>query len=422
MLPVKTLRDNLDSVKKGLALRNSDLSFEQWAKADQRQRQLKQEVETLKFRRNQASQEIPKLKKEKQPVDTLLNEMKIVSKEITAFETELKQIETEQEDFLLRIPNLPHTSVPLGKSEADNLEIRRWGKPADFPFEAKSHWEIGETLGILDFERGAKICGARFVLYRGLGARLERALINFMLDLHTGAHGYTETLPPFIVNRNSMTGTGQLPKFEDDLFHLKDNDYLLIPTGEVPLTNIHADEILDESDLPISYVAHTPCFRREAGSYGQDTRGLVRQHQFNKVEMVKFCTPAQSYAQLEQLLNNAETVLQKLNLPYRIVSLCTGDLGFSSAKTYDIEVWVPSQKKYREISSCSNFEDFQARRAKIRYRTEAGKVQHLHTINGSGLAVGRTVVAILENMQQADGSIVIPKILRPYMGGVEKIS
>ncbi|MFQ5588455.1 MAG: serine--tRNA ligase [Nitrospiria bacterium] len=422
MLPIKMLRDDLENIKKGLALRNTDLSFDQWTEADRRQRQLKKEVETLKFRRNQASQEIPKLKKAKQPVDALINEMKSVSKHISEYEAELKKIESEHEDFLLRIPNLPHPSVPVGKSDADNAEIRRWGTQPVFSFEAKGHLELGESLGILDFERGAKIAGTRFVLYRGLGAQLERALINFMLDIHTKAGRYKEMLPPFIVNRDSMTGTGQLPKFEDDLFQLKNNDYLLIPTGEVPLTNIHANEILAESDLPLSYTAHTPCFRREAGSYGQDTRGLIRQHQFNKVELVKFCVPETSYALLEELVGDAENVLQKLRLPYRVVSLCTGDLGFSAAKTYDIEVWVPSQQKYREISSCSNFEDFQARRAKIRYRTEAGKVAHPHTLNGSGLAVGRTVVAILENMQQADGTVVIPEALRPYMGGLEKIS
>ncbi|MFQ5598750.1 MAG: serine--tRNA ligase [Nitrospiria bacterium] len=422
MLSVKRLRDNLDQIKTGLAARQIDLSFDQWLSDDRQQRQLKQAVEGLKFRQNQASQEIPKRKKAKAPIDNILEEMKHVSEEIMQLEGELKTLEEANTQFLLGLPNLPHASVPLGKNEGDNKEIHRWGKTPDFPFEPLSHWDLGEALGILDFERGAKIAGARFVLYKGLGARLERALMNFMLDLHTGEHGYTEMLPPAIANPKSMTGTGQLPKFEDDLFKLKDNDYYLIPTGEVPLTNIHADEILAETDLPLSYTAYTPCFRREAGSYGQDTRGLIRQHQFNKVELVQFSTPEQSYELLEQLLSDAESVLQKLGLPYRVVSLCTGDLGFSAAKTYDIEVWVPSQRIYREISSCSNFEDFQARRAKIRYRTNSGKVEHVHTLNGSGLAIGRTVVAILENHQQADGSILIPEALQPYMGGIEKIS
>jgi len=422
MLALKRLRDNLDQVKTGLASRQINLNFDAWFKADQEQRQLKQQIEALKFRQNQASQEIPKRKKAKAPIDDILKEMKEVSDQIGKLEGDLKTIDAENTTFLLGLPNLPHPSVPLGKDEGDNKEIRRWGSAPSFAFAPLNHWDLGEALGILDFDRGAKIAGARFVLYKGLGARLERALINFMLDLHTGAHGYTEMLPPAIANRTSMTGTGQLPKFEDDLFKLKDDDYFLIPTGEVPLTNIHADEILAEADLPLSYTAHTPCFRRESGSYGKDTRGLIRLHQFNKVELVKFCTPAQSYDILEQLLTDAEAVLQKLGLHYRVVSLCTGDLGFSAAKTYDIEVWVPAQETYREISSCSNFEDFQSRRAKIRYRTNEGKTEHLHTLNGSGLAVGRTVVAILENMQQADGSVLIPEVLRPYMGGLEKIA
>ncbi len=421
MLALKRLRDNLDQIKTGLASRQIDLHFDAWVKGDTQQRKLKQRIEGLKARQNQASQEIPKRKKAKEAIDDILKEMKDVSEEISELEGDLKTIEEENTNFLLGLPNLPHPSVPIGKNEQDNEEIRRWGSPPTFAFKPLSHWDLGETLDILDFERAAKISGARFVLYKGLGARLERALINFMLDLHTGEHDYTEMLPPIIANRTSMTGTGQLPKFEDDLFKLKDNDYFLIPTGEVPLTNMHADEILAEADLPLSYTALTPCFRRESGSYGQDTRGLVRLHQFNKVELVKFSTPERSYERLEQLLSEAESVLQKLGLHYRVISLCTGDLGFSAAKTYDIEVWLPAQETYREISSCSNFEDFQARRAKIRYRTSAGKVEHLHTLNGSGLAVGRTVVAILENMQQEDGSILIPKVLQPYMGGLEKI-
>lgn len=323
---------------------------------------------------------------------------------------------------LLTVPNVPHPTVPVGASEADNRQVRTWGEPPCFAFDPKPHWEIGEGLGILDFERGAKLTGARFTLYRGAGARLERALVNFMLDLHTERHNYLEMLPPFVVNRESMTGTGQLPKFEDDLFHLEGVDYFLIPTAEVPVTNIHRAEILKAADLPLSYTAYTPCFRKEAGSYGKDVRGLIRQHQFNKVELVKFVHPATSYDELEKLLSNAEEVLRQLGLAYRVVELCTGDMGFSAAKTYDIEVWLPGQETYREISSCSNFEDFQSRRASIRFREdEKSKPEFVHTLNGSGLAVGRTLVAILENYQQEDGSVVIPDVLRPYMGGLQKI-
>ena len=421
MLELKSLRENLDAVKQRLALRQGEISFDAWVESDRQQRALKSKIEGLKSKKNKASERIAELKREKGSIEPILQEMKQVASEIEQLESELKQTEEKLGPFLLNLPNLPHPSVPVGQDEQDNQEVRRWGKPPVFSFKPKSHWEIGEQLGILDFERGAKITGARFTLYFGPGARLERALINFMLDLHTGQHQYKEVLPPYIVNRESLTGTGQLPKFEEDLFRLRDEDYFLIPTAEVPLTNIHRGEILAESALPISYVAYTPCFRREAGSYGKDTRGLIRQHQFNKVELVKFSKPESSYDLLERLLGDAEEVLKKLDLPYRVVSLCTGDLGFSSAKTYDIEVWLPSQEKYREISSCSNFEAFQARRAEIRYRTEDGKVQNLHTLNGSGLAVGRTVVAILENYQQADGSVVIPEALRPYMGGMEKI-
>lgn len=421
MLELKSLRENLDAVKERLALRQIDVSFDAWAESDRQQRTLKGKIEGLKSKKNKASERIAELKREKGSIEPILQEMKEVASEIANLEAELKQAEASLGPFLMTLPNLPHPSVPVGKDEQDNQAVRRWGKPQAFAFKPKSHSEIGEQLGILDFERGAKITGARFTVYFGAGARLERALINFMLDLHTGEHQYKEVLPPVIVNRESMTGTGQLPKFEEDLFRLKDEDYFLIPTAEVPLTNIHRNEILAEASLPVSYVAYTPCFRREAGSYGKDTRGLIRQHQFNKVELVKFSRPEVSYDLLERLLADAEEVLKRLNLPYRVVSLCTGDLGFSSAKTYDIEVWLPSQEKYREISSCSNFEAFQARRAEIRYRTEGGKVQYLHTLNGSGLAVGRTVVAILENYQQADGSVLIPEALRPYMGGIEKI-
>lgn len=421
MLDVKLLRENLAEVKKRLADRQLDISFDAWAESDQRQRALKAQIEGLKAKKNQASEEIARSKREKKPIDPILQEMKEVAQQIEQLEGELKKTAEEIGPFLLRLPNLPHSSVPVGKDERDNQEIRRWGAPPPFSFKPKPHWEIGEALGILDFERGAKITGARFTLYKGAGARLERALINFMLDLHTREHGYQEVLPPFIANRESMTGTGQLPKFEEDLFRLKDEDYFLIPTAEVPVTNIYRGEILAEAQLPISHVAYTPCFRREAGSYGKDTRGLIRQHQFNKVELVKFAKPEASYDHLERLLNNAETVLQRLALPYRVMALSTGDMGFAAAKTYDIEVWLPSQQMFREISSCSNFETFQARRAEIRYRTAGGKVQYVHTLNGSGLAVGRTLVAILENYQQEDGSVVIPETLRPYMDGVEKI-
>jgi seryl-tRNA synthetase len=324
---------------------------------------------------------------------------------------------------LLTLPNFPDPAIPLGGSEADNREVRKWGEPAVFSFQPKSHWDLGESLKILDFERGAKLAGARFVLYRGLGARLERALINFMVDLHTTSHGYTEVMPPLMVNRETMTGTGQLPKFEDDLFRLVDPDYLLIPTAEVPVTNIHRGEILRRDDLPLCYAAYTPCFRREAGSYGKDTRGLIRQHQFNKVELVKFVHPAQGAAELEKLLADAEMVLQLLKIPYRVMELCSGDIGFSAARTFDIEVWLPGQACYREISSCSTFGDFQARRANIRFREDdTAKPEFVHTLNGSGLAVGRTLVAVLENYQQEDGTIIVPEVLRPYIGGLELIT
>ncbi|MFY9271280.1 MAG: serine--tRNA ligase [Candidatus Manganitrophaceae bacterium] len=421
MLDLKLLRENLNEVKKRLAHRGGSLSFDRWVETDRRQRELRTQIETLKARKNKAGEEIARLKREKKPIDPLLQEMKEVAREVEQIEVDFKKTEEEIAPFLLQIPNLPHPSVPIGKDAEENREVRRWGTPPSFSFQPKPHWEIGEALGILDFERAAKITGARFALSRGAGARLERALINFMLDLHTGVHGYLEVLPPFIVNRESLVGTGQLPKFEEDLFRLKDEDYFLIPTAEVPLTNIFRGEILNEAQLPISYTAYTPCFRREAGSYGKDTRGLIRQHQFNKVELVKFARPEESDMLLERLLGDAEAVLQKLGLHYRVMALCTGDLGFASAKTYDIEVWIPSQQTYREISSCSHFETFQSRRADLRYRTAAGKVQYLHTLNGSGLAVGRTVVAILENFQQEDGSVVIPEALRPYMGGIERI-
>jgi len=349
--------------------------------------------------------------------------MRSVGERIKVLETEIGACDATLAEILLAIPNMPHESVPIGKSEADNPLLKTVGEPPTFDFEVKGHWDIGEQLKILDFNRAAQIAGARFPLYLGAGARLERALINFMLDIHTGEHGYTEVLPPYIVNRQTMTHTGQLPKFEEDLFKIENWDYFLIPTAEVPVTNIHQNEILAEEQLPLYYTAFTPCFRSEAGSYGKDTRGLIRQHQFNKVELVKFAHPDSSWDELESLLANAETILQRLELPYRVITLCTGDLGFSAAKTYDIEVWMPAQDVYREISSCSNFEDFQARRANIRFKRKGQKgTQLVHTLNGSGLAVGRTVAALLENFQQADGSVIIPEALRPYMNGKERLT
>jgi len=422
MLDMKYIRDHLDEVEKRLATRGGELSLAGLRALDERRRTLLAESEGLKALKNSTSEEIAKVK-DKSQVKERIAAMKEVSQRIKALDDELKVVEEEFSSLLMDLPNLPHPSTPIGRSEADNVVVRTWGTLPSFQFEPKAHWDIGEALGILDFERAAKITGARFVLYKGAGARLERALVNFMLDLHTGEHGYTEVLPPFMVNRASMTATGQLPKFEEDLFRIADPDFLLIPTAEVPVTNIHRDEILKKSDLPICYTAYTPCFRREAGSYGKDTRGLIRQHQFNKVELVKFTHPGCSDAELEKLTLNAEKVLQLLELPYRVVALCSGDIGFSACKTYDIEVWLPGQNGYREISSCSSFGDFQARRAGIRFREdEKSRPEFVHTLNGSGLAVGRTVVAILENCQQADGSVLIPKALHPYMGGLECIS
>jgi len=424
MLDAKFLRDNADLVKQKLETRGLKLDLDLFLSLDKKRRETLQEIEKLRAERNQSSDSIARMKKEKKDVPPdLFSSLKETSRRIKVLEDDLKSVEPRINDCLLMIPNLPHESVPAGHGSDDNPETRRWGTPPVFSFQPKPHWELGTQLQILDFDRGAKIAGARFTLYRGAGALLERALINFMLDLHTTRHRYTEILPPFMVNRQTMTGTGQLPKFEEDLFKIEGMDYFLIPTAEVPVTNIHQNEILDEAELPVCYTAYTPCFRKEAGSYGQDTRGLIRQHQFNKVELVKFTTPETSYEELESLLSNAEEVLKRLGLHYRVVSLCTGDLGFSSAKTYDIEVWLPSQEIYREISSCSNFEDFQARRASIRYRkTESKKTEFVHTLNGSGLAVGRTLVAILENYQQADGSIMVPEVLRSYMGGMVKIT
>jgi seryl-tRNA synthetase len=422
VLDLRFVRENIDLLKEKLTLRGENLDLSPFIQIDQERRDLIQKADALRNQRNQVSDEISKIKQEGGAAEDLVNRMRQVGQEIKALETELREKEEKLQAFLLTIPNIPHESVPVGKSAEDNKEISTWGEPPAFSFEPKPHWDIGEALDILDFKGGAKLAGARFTLYKDLGARLERALINFMLDLHINEHGYREVLPPFMVNRAAMTATGQLPKFEEDLFKIEGTDYFLIPTAEVPVTNIHRDETLSEEDLPLYYCAYTPCFRKEAGSYGKDTRGIIRQHQFNKVELVKFTTPETSYEELERLLADAEEVLRRLKIHYRVVSLCTGDLGFAAAKTYDIEVWLPGQVAYTEISSCSNFEAFQARRASIRFRRKGKKGTELvHTLNGSGLAVGRTVVAILENYQEEDGSVVIPDALRPYMGGVEKI-
>ena len=422
MLDIKFLRDNLEEVEKRLALRGGTIDLSEFKKIDEDRRRLIAEVEGLKQKKNAASEEIARLKKEKKDAAHLLADMQQVSSRIKELDEKVKEEEDALERLLLNIPNIPHSSVPSGKISEDNVEVRKSGSLPKFSFAPRDHSEIGEMLGILDFERAGKLAGARFSLYKGAGALLERALINFMLDIHTRENGYTEVIPPFMVNRACMTGTGQLPKFEEDLFKIEGWDHFLIPTAEVPVTNIFRDEILKEDDLPIYYTAYTPCFRKEAGSYGKDVKGLIRQHQFNKVELVKFSKPETSYEELETLTQNAEKILQKLNLAYRVIALCAGDLGFASAKTYDIEVWLPGQSKYREISSCSNFEDFQARRANIKYKPkDGGKPRFVHALNGSGLAVGRTVVAILENCQQEDGGVIIPEALRPYMGGIEKI-
>ena len=421
MLDIRYLRDNLDEAERRLGARGPAVNLAPFRVLDRRRRDLLGEAEALKAEKNRVSALIGQTK-DKSAVQGEIARMKEVSARIKTLDDELKAVEEELAQILLTLPNFPHEGCPVGASEEDNREVRRWGNPPSFSFEPQPHWEIGERLGIIDFERAGKITGARFSLLRGAGARLERALINFMLDLHTEGHKYIEMLPPFMVNREAMTGTGQLPKFEDDLFHTDAPDYFLIPTAEVPVTNVHREEILPGDDLPLRYTAYTPCFRREAGSYGKDTRGLIRQHQFNKVELVKFVRPEDSDTELEGLLRDAEEVLQRLGLPYRVVDLCTGDLGFSAARTFDIEVWLPAQGTYREISSCSTFRDFQARRASIRFRRDEGsKPEFVHTLNGSGLAVGRTLVAILENYQQADGSVRIPEALRPYMGGMETI-
>ena len=422
MIDVRLLRENLDELKARMATRGAEIDWDEAVRVDRERREALANIERLKEKKNRLSGEIGKLKKSKGDATSLMREGEEVSEAIRASEGPLAEIEAQFECFMLTLPNLPHPSVKIGRNETENKEVRRWGEPRQFDFPAKNHWDIGEELGILDFERAAKIAGARFAVYRNAGARLERALINFMLDLHTAENGYVEMLPPALANRNALVGTGQLPKFEEDLFHLAPGDYFLIPTAEVPLTNLHRDEMLEKEQLPIKYVAYTPCFRSEAGSYGKDVRGLIRQHQFNKVEMVKFSEPETSYDELESMVQNAEEVLKRLKIPYRVVELCTGDLGFGAAKTYDLEVWLPGQNAYREISSCSNCEDFQARRANIRYRKETkGRPIFVHTLNGSGLAVGRTLVAVLENYQQKDGSVIVPQVLRAYMGGLEGI-
>jgi seryl-tRNA synthetase len=423
MLDIKVLRANFAEVKEKLQHRGEDLTdLGKFEDLDQRRRDLIVEAEQLKSKRNEVSQQVSVLKREKADADHLILQMREVGERIKVLDDELRGVEETLELLLLSIPNIPHDSVPIGESEDDNVEIRKWGDVRGFEFEVKPHWDVADHLGILDFERAGKVTGSRFVFYKGLGARLERALMNFMLDLHVDEHGYKEILPPYMVNRASMTGTGQLPKFEEDAFLIESEDYFLIPTAEVPVTNLHRDEILSGDELPIRFAAYSACFRSEAGSAGRDTRGLIRQHQFNKVELVKFVKPEDSYEELEKLTHDAEKVLQLLELPYRVLSMCTGDLGFTAAKKYDIEVWIPSYGTYREISSCSNFEAFQARRANIRFRRDLkAKPEHVHTLNGSGLAIGRTVAAILENYQQEDGSVVIPKVLRPYMGNRESI-
>lgn len=419
------LRDNLDVVRTALGRRGQDVPWDTIQKLSDERRTLTTQVEHLRHELKKGSDDVARLRRAKEPADEAIEAMKQVGERIKELEGRLRDTEDTLNGLALRIPNLPHRTVPQGTDSAQNVEVRRWGTIPAFSSPPKSHWEVGEALGILDFDRAAKIAGARFAVLRGAGAKMERALIDLMLDLHTTQHGYQEILSPVLVNRQTMTGTGQLPKFEDDLFRLRDEDWFLIPTAEVPVTNLHREEMLGEDRLPIRYTACTPCFRREAGSYGKDTRGLIRLHQFNKVELVVFTTPDRSYEELEQLTGHAESILQTLHLPYRVVTLCTGDLGFSSAKTYDIEVWLPSQGQYREISSCSNFESFQARRANIKYRPTGGKKEakpdFVHTLNGSGLAVGRTLVAILENYQQPDGSVLIPEVLRPYMGGKDRI-
>ena len=423
MLDTKWVREHYYELAEMLASRNNAFPLDRYKELDEERRKVLLEVEKLKERRNAGSKEVGIRKKAGEDTEALQNEIRELGEEIKKFDDKANEIESELDELALRIPNRPHASVPKGKDENDNIEMRRWGTPREFDFEPKPHWDLGEALGIMDFDRGVKIAESRFTVLKGAGARLERGLMNFMLDLHTTQHGFTEVAPPALVNSKTMTGTGQLPKFADDLYRCLNDDLWLIPTAEVPLTNLHSGETFKESDLPKYFCAFTPCFRREAGSYGRDMRGLLRQHQFDKVEMVKLSTPEKSYDELEHMTNCAEKVLQLLGIPYRVIVLCTGDMGFGAAKTYDIEVWLPSQNTYREISSCSNCEDFQARRMGIKYKpADGGKARFIHTLNGSGLAIGRTLIALMENYQNADGSITVPEALRPYVGGLERVS
>ncbi|WP_313471296.1 serine--tRNA ligase [Lysinibacillus sp.] len=424
MLDIKRVRDNFAEIKEMLLTRNEDLgNLDDFEGLDAKRRELIAKTEELKAERNKVSEQISIMKRNKENADEVIARMRQVGDEIKELDVQLNDVEERFKDMMMRLPNIPHESVPVGTTEDDNVEEYTWGEIPTFDFDIKAHWDLATDLKIVDFERGAKVTGSRFLFYHGLGARLERALMTFMMDLHAEEHGYEEMLPPVIVNRDSLTGTGQLPKFEEDVFKLEETDYFMIPTAEVPVTNFYRDEILPAEALPQGFAAYSACFRSEAGSAGRDTRGLIRQHQFNKVELVRFVKPEESYEQLELLTGHAEKVLQLLGLPYRKLKMCTADLGFTAAKKYDLEVWIPAQNMYREISSCSNFEDFQARRANIRFRREPNaKPEYVHTLNGSGLAIGRTVAAILENYQQADGSVVIPEVLRPYMGGKEVIA
>lgn len=421
MLDLKFVRNNPEKVEENLRKRNMPASLEEFLELDKKRRALLVDTEELKNKRNTVSEEIGRLKKAGEDASQLVEEMREAGEKIKELDEQLREVESEMEEELLGIPNICHKSVPWGETEDDNIELRSWGEETEFTFELKGHWDIGSSLGILDFERASKISGSRFALYKGAGAALERACINFMLDLHIKEHGYSELFPPFLVTGQTMTGTGQLPKFAEDMYKVEGNDLWLIPTAEVPITNIYRDEVLAHDDLPIKYTAYTACFRAEAGAHGKETKGLIRQHQFNKVELVKFSHPDHSYNELESLTQDAEKVLKLLELPYRMVLLSSGDLGFSAAKTYDLEVWMPSYQEYKEISSCSNFEDFQARRINVKYKPPKGKANYVHTLNGSGIAVGRTVAAILENYQQADGSVIIPEVLRPYMFDQEVI-
>lgn len=424
MLDIKLLRNNFDEVEKALASRNEDFDLSKFKEIDEKRRQLLAEVEKLKAEQNAVSKQVPIMKKEGKDVDSVLEEMKVLSEKVKELTSEVSAVEKELNNYLLTIPNIPNPSVPKGSTDEDNVEIRKFGDPTKFEFEPKAHWDLGSNLGVIDAETAAKVSGSRFTFYKGAGARLERAIMNFFLDTHTEKHGYTEVFPPFMVSRESMTGTGQLPKFEEDAYKVLGDgkEYFLVPTAEVPVTNMYREQILDGSQLPILHCAYTACFRAEAGSAGRDTRGLIRQHQFNKVELVKFTKPEDSYEELEKLTKDAEEVLQLLNLPYRVVKICIGDLGFTAAMKYDIEVWMPSYNRYVEISSCSNFEEFQSRRANIKYKDNIkDKAKYVHTLNGSGVAIGRTTAAILENYQQADGSVKIPEVLVPYMGGLTEI-